>query len=492
MTLREQIIHLISTAVSEWQRPELFRQPLVGFSAADDPSYEQLKEIVGPWHLRPQDILPQAKTIVSFFIPFSEQVILSNRGQDRPSRAWAESYVEANKLINHISEEIISFLQNQGIGAVTIKATHTYAAAGTYNVSLTVSNAAGSNTYTGDNYITVSAAPVAPAAAFTANRTSGPAPLAVQFTDASTGGPAGWAWFFGDEKYDGAWTGANASAGWSARRGHSSVALPDGSIVLMGGDESFGNTKNDAWRSTDGGGNWTCVNASSGWTPRWNHAAVAMPDGSIILMGGDEGAGNMKNDTWRSTDNGTTWTCVNTSSGWTPRWKHAAVAMPDGSIILMGGDEGAGNMKNDTWRSTDGGGNWTRLPDAGWTPRWSHAAVALPDGSIVLMGGYGGAWLNDVWRLPYGETTWLCVNASSVWSARYGHTAVAMPDGSIVLMGGASTVLNNDAWRSTDGGGNWTCVNASSGWSRRYGHTAVAICRTGASYSWAGLTLPGT
>lgn len=127
MTLREQIIHLISTAVSEWQRPELFRQPLVGFSAADDPSYEQLKEIVGPWHLRPQDILPQAKTIVSFFIPFSEQVILSNRGQDRPSRTWAESYVEANKLINHISEEIISFLQNQGIGAVTIKATHTYA-----------------------------------------------------------------------------------------------------------------------------------------------------------------------------------------------------------------------------------------------------------------------------------------------------------------------------------------------------------------------------
>ncbi|WP_143727179.1 kelch repeat-containing protein, partial [Methanoculleus chikugoensis] len=195
-----------------------------------------------------------------------------------------------------------SWSWNFGDGATSIdqNATHTYAAAGTYNVSLTVSNAAGSNTYTGDNYITVSAAPVAPAAAFTANRTSGPAPLAVQFTDASTGGPAGWAWFFGDEKYDGAWTGANASAGWSARRGHSSVALPDGSIVLMGGDESFGNTKNDAWRSTDGGGNWTCVNASSGWTPRWNHAAVAMPDGSIILMGGDEGAGNMKNDTWRS------------------------------------------------------------------------------------------------------------------------------------------------------------------------------------------------
>lgn len=40
--------------------------------------------------------------------------------------------------------------------------------------------------------------PTAPDAAFTANVTSGPAPLAVQFTDTSTGGPTSWAWNFGD------------------------------------------------------------------------------------------------------------------------------------------------------------------------------------------------------------------------------------------------------------------------------------------------------
>ena len=37
-----------------------------------------------------------------------------------------------------------------------------------------------------------------PTARFTANVTSGPAPLAVRFTDASTGGPDSWSWDFGD------------------------------------------------------------------------------------------------------------------------------------------------------------------------------------------------------------------------------------------------------------------------------------------------------
>jgi outer membrane protein assembly factor BamB len=63
-----------------------------------------------------------------------------------------------------------------------------------------------------------------------------------------------------------------------------------------------------------------------------------MPDGSIVLMGGDF------NDTWRSTDDGTTWTEVTTNAGWAVRSDQTSVSMPDGSIVLMGGGF------NDTWR----------------------------------------------------------------------------------------------------------------------------------------------
>ena len=77
---------------------------------------------------------------------------------------------------------------------------YTYTKAGKYTVSLTVKNAAGTNTKTIKDYITVKTAPVKPVAAFSATPTSGKAPLKVQFTDKSTGSPTSWKWSFGDGK----------------------------------------------------------------------------------------------------------------------------------------------------------------------------------------------------------------------------------------------------------------------------------------------------
>jgi PKD repeat protein len=74
---------------------------------------------------------------------------------------------------------------------------HTYALPGTYSVSLTATNAGGSDTKTLTDYITVSA-PASPTADFSASPTSGDAPLAVSFTDSSTGSPTSWSWDFGD------------------------------------------------------------------------------------------------------------------------------------------------------------------------------------------------------------------------------------------------------------------------------------------------------
>jgi PGF-pre-PGF domain-containing protein len=72
---------------------------------------------------------------------------------------------------------------------------HTYAGAGIYNVSLNVTNMGGSNILIQAAYIN---AAVAPVANFTADVTSGTAPLAVYFADQSTNTPTSWAWNFGD------------------------------------------------------------------------------------------------------------------------------------------------------------------------------------------------------------------------------------------------------------------------------------------------------
>lgn len=74
--------------------------------------------------------------------------------------------------------------------------THVFSTPGTYNVTLTATNAAGSSTSAATT-ITVTAAPVAPVANFavSANPTAG---QPVTFTDTSTNTPTGWTWNFGD------------------------------------------------------------------------------------------------------------------------------------------------------------------------------------------------------------------------------------------------------------------------------------------------------
>ena len=318
------------------------------------------------------------------------------------------------------------------------------------------------------------AAPLAPVANFTANLTSGAVPLPVSFTDASSDNPTGWAWFFGDENFTEPWTLVNAGAGWSERQGHTSVAMPDGSIVLMGGGNGGSGTRNDVWRSTDNGTTWTQMNASAGWSGRWFHSSVAMPDGSIVLTGGSGNNGIWYKDVWRSTDYGATWTRMNASAGWSERSGHTSVAMQDGSIVLMGG-----SVNNDVWRSTDNGATWTQVNSgAGWVARYHQTSVVMPDGSIVLMGGFdsGLKSRNDVWRSTDYGATWIQVNASAGWSVRNSHTSVAMPDGSIILMGGAAIDgYKNDLWRSTDNGTSWTQVSASARWTARSGHTSVVM-----------------
>ncbi len=72
-----------------------------------------------------------------------------------------------------------------------------YSSAGSYTVNLTVTNDIGSDSEIKIGYITVTEPPAAPVAAFSANTTSGIAPLTVAFTDASTGaGTKTYEWDF--------------------------------------------------------------------------------------------------------------------------------------------------------------------------------------------------------------------------------------------------------------------------------------------------------
>ncbi len=95
-----------------------------------------------------------------------------------------------------------SWYWNFGDGSISSKQNpvHTYTTTRwpqTYTVTLTVTNANGSDRTVKTRYITVTPPP-GPEAGFIASSTTGRSPLTVQFIDQSTGSPRLWSWNFGD------------------------------------------------------------------------------------------------------------------------------------------------------------------------------------------------------------------------------------------------------------------------------------------------------
>lgn len=123
--MRQTITAFITDALRTNNPNGFFRDPLVGFSSASDPSYASLKTIIGDHHLLPRDILPEGKTVISFFVPFARFVSRGNRTGE-VSREWALAYIECNAFINSVAKDLIDFLAARSILAATVKSTHNF------------------------------------------------------------------------------------------------------------------------------------------------------------------------------------------------------------------------------------------------------------------------------------------------------------------------------------------------------------------------------
>jgi len=125
--LKKFIAAFVQQEVAEAGTETRYRQPLVGFADAADPRFLQLREIAEPAHLLPGDLLPAAQSVISFFLPFAEEIVEANRAQPREvAREWALAYVETNALINRITERLIAALAEWGVKAAAEPATHNW------------------------------------------------------------------------------------------------------------------------------------------------------------------------------------------------------------------------------------------------------------------------------------------------------------------------------------------------------------------------------
>ena len=125
--LAQFIDQFIRREVVESDTTTRYREPLVAFASALDPGFGELRRVVDPSHLLPEELLPGARSVISFFVPFEANVVLANAQEpDCTAHEWAVAYVETNDLINGITARVIEQLARRGVRGETVPATHNF------------------------------------------------------------------------------------------------------------------------------------------------------------------------------------------------------------------------------------------------------------------------------------------------------------------------------------------------------------------------------
>lgn len=99
--------------------------PLV-VSASIDQRFDRLPSIAYHRHLCPRDLLPTARSVVVFFIPFKRNLVKENSEGDRPCRNWGVAYVQTNDLIGRLSDALSDLLSQHGFRSGLTPATHNF------------------------------------------------------------------------------------------------------------------------------------------------------------------------------------------------------------------------------------------------------------------------------------------------------------------------------------------------------------------------------
>jgi epoxyqueuosine reductase QueG len=96
----------------------LYDMPLIGFASASDELFETFRrrEIIGPRFFGPAEWLPTAKTVVSFFLPFSNAVRKSNRdSKTDPSVEWLYGRIEGQDFISRFLTALKRLFEEKSI-----------------------------------------------------------------------------------------------------------------------------------------------------------------------------------------------------------------------------------------------------------------------------------------------------------------------------------------------------------------------------------------
>jgi len=227
----------------------------------------------------------------------------------------------------------------------------------------------------------------------------------------------------------------------TARRHHTATRLRDSRILVCGGWQTMAATALDTCEVFDPlTEEWT-MTSSMLWPRAW-HTATLLEDGSVLVTGGHSGsslvvAGEVFDPQTMS------WTATGILAE--ARHHHTATLLENGEVLLVGGSNtdgdptapdttplGAVEIYEPVSRSFRG--------TSPLTPgRQNHSANMLPDGTVIVAGGWDGAHITPTCRRFHPSTgSWSSI--LDLTENRDKHSAVVLPDGRVLVIGGRIAV----------------------------------------------------
>lgn len=173
----------------------------------------------------------------------------------------------------------------------------------------------------------------------------------------------------------------------------------------------------------------TWLRASNMRQPRGDHGAAALPDGRILVTGGNHNARLLKSTEIYDPETDM-WDVGRPLPR--ERTQFTAATLPDGRVLVAGGFELDGQLTRSTWLYDVEGDTWDRGPLMREV-RLNHSMVRLPDGDLLFFGGEAmgaGTAERYNWRERRFEY------AGVLGEPRLVAQGVLLPDGKVLAVGG--------------------------------------------------------